>query len=116
MNSNLQASFKALADPTRRQILIGLSVGDMSIAEVAEQFDMTRAAVRKHLTILEQGELISIHTKGRERINRLEPEALKSIADWFSYFERFWDGKINSLKSAIENEKIKSNEKGANNV
>lgn len=104
MTADLQGCFRALADPTRRQILIDLSSKEMTIAEVADRFAITRGAVKKHLTILEQGKLISVHPKGRERINRLEPKALKSAADWFRYFDRFWDNYLANLQQVIETE------------
>ena len=101
----VQGAFRALADPTRRQILLHLSAGEMAIGEVADQFDITRAAVKKHLTILEEGKLISVHRKGRERINQLAPMGLKSVSDWLNFFSRFWDDRLGDLKIAIENEK-----------
>jgi DNA-binding transcriptional ArsR family regulator len=101
---NVQGAFRALADPTRRKILLHLGEQDMTIAEVAAQFDMTRAAVKKHLTILAEGDLISVHPKGRERINRLEPLALKSVADWLNHFNRFWDERLAQLQHAVEAE------------
>lgn len=100
----VQGAFRALADPTRRDILVFLSRQDMTIGEVAGRFDMTRAAVKKHLTILERGALISVHPSGREKINRLEPKGLKSVADWLNYFDRFWDERLHSLQNAIEEE------------
>lgn len=100
-----QPVFRALADPSRRKILSHLAQRDMTIAEVAENFDMTRAAVKKHLTILEQGNLISVTTQGRERINHLEPEALQSAADWINHFSQFWDTRLGALQSAINNHK-----------
>lgn len=106
MNMNMQGgeqgAFRALADPTRRKILMHLSDADMTIGEVSNHFEMTRAAVKKHLIILEKGNLISVHTKGRERINRLEPLAMKSVSEWLNYFSRFWDEKLGNLSSAIE--------------
>lgn len=74
----------------------------MTIGEVVDQFDMTRGAVKKHLTILEQGNLISVHVNGRERINKLEPRGLKSVAEWFNYFDKFWDVNLSNLKKVIE--------------
>ncbi|MGI9506364.1 MAG: ArsR/SmtB family transcription factor [Geminicoccaceae bacterium] len=97
-----QAAFRALADPSRRAILMHLSERDMSIGDVAEHFSMTRAAIKKHLTVLEEGRLISVHTQGRERINRLEPAGLKPIAGWIAYFEQFWDERLKSLENAID--------------
>ena len=73
----------------------------MTIGEVCTHFDMTRAAVKKHLTILEEGALISVHPRGRERINRLEPIALKNVADWLNHFNRFWDERLAQLQHAV---------------
>lgn len=98
----IQNTFRALADPSRRMMLKHMSKGDMTIGEVASHFDMTRAAVKKHLTVLEEGNLISVHPRGRERINRLEPLALKSVTDWLNYFSNFWDTKLDKLQIAVE--------------
>ncbi len=103
MTPDTQDSFKALADPTRRQILMQLSQQEMTIAEITDQFDMTRAAIKKHLTILEKGNLISVKTKGRERINSLETDGLKTVTDWLTYFDHFWDNKLNRLQTTIAN-------------
>ena len=103
MSADIQQSFKALADPTRRGILMHLSQRDMTIAEVTDQFDMTRAAIKKHLNILETGNLISVESKGRERVNKLETNGIKTITDWLNYFDQFWDNKLENLRQAIEN-------------
>jgi DNA-binding transcriptional ArsR family regulator len=100
--SDVQAVFRALADPTRRQILMDLSAQDMTIAQVSERFHITRSAVKKHLIILEQGGLISVHANGRERINQFEPAALQAAQEWLSTFEHFWDNKLSALKQAID--------------
>lgn len=102
MTSNEQLGFRALADPTRRQILHLLAKDDMTIGDVTENFQMTRAAVKKHLTILSDGNLISVQTMGRTRINRLNPDGLKQLFDWFGYFDAFWDARLETLKSEIE--------------
>lgn len=100
-----QLGFRALADPTRRDILRLLAQNDMTIAEVAENFQMTRAAVKKHLTILNDGNLITVRSSGRSRINTLNPDGLKQVVDWFSYFDAFWDTRLDALKSQIEKDK-----------
>lgn len=100
--SEVQFAFRALADPSRRAILKHLSEGEMTIGEVTERFDMTRAAVKKHLNVLEEGRLISVHPRGRERFNRLEPMALKSVADWLNFFSDFWDEKLHKLQAAVD--------------
>lgn len=97
-----QFTFRALADPTRRDILVLLRDRDLTIAEVAENFEMTRAAVKKHLTVLSDGGLITVRTSGRERINALNPHGIKPVVDWLTYFDIFWDDRLSSLKTAIE--------------
>lgn len=112
MNQNLQSSFKALADPTRRSILMYLSNQDMTVQELTNNFDMTRAAIKKHLTILEKGHLIKAHRQGRDRINHLDTLGMKSVTEWLNYFDQFWDERLNSLKTAIESNATKPNNKG----
>ncbi|PVH28185.1 ArsR/SmtB family transcription factor [Pararhodobacter oceanensis] len=97
-----QHAFRALADPTRRQILALLAQREMTIAEVAGHFDMTRAAVKKHLSILHDGALIETRAEGRTRVNALRPDGLKSVANWLGAFDIFWDERLAALKSAIE--------------
>lgn len=101
MNPDIQYSFKALADPTRRQILSHLSQQEMTIGEITVRFDMTRAAIKKHLNILEKGRLISVKTNGRERINSLEIEGLKTFSDWLSYFDQSCDIRLNHLQATV---------------
>lgn len=94
--------FRALADPTRRSILQLLANKDMTIAEVADNFQMTRAAVKKHLIILSEGNLISVQVDGRSRLNSLNVDGLKQVFDWFGYFDAFWDERLEKLKFEIE--------------
>lgn len=97
-----QNAFRALADPTRRRILAELATGDRTIANVADLFEMTRPAIKKHLTVLEDGGLIRVIPKGRERINQLIPEGMAPVLDWFQVFDVFWDDRLAALKNAIE--------------
>lgn len=99
-----QPVFRAIADPTRREIINLLALQDMSVGEVAQQFDMTRPAVAKHLGILKEADLITVHKDGRRNVNSLRPEALKTVADWLNYFDRFWDEKLAKLKQIVEEE------------
>jgi len=105
-NESVQGAFRALSDPTRRSILMLLAKDEMTIAEVSGHFEMTRAAVKKHLTILQEGELISVIPAGRERINRLEPVALKRVLDWLNYFNNFWDEKLSALQKSVERDEM----------
>ena len=102
MPDQTQSCFRALADPTRRDIVRMLSASDMSIAQLTDHFDMTRAAVKKHLTVLSDGGLITVQPRGRERINCLNPAGLAPVLSWLEYFDSFWDDKLADLKSTIE--------------
>lgn len=100
-----QPVFKALADPTRRAILSMLAEGDRPIGDIAAKFEMTRPAVAKHLAILKEGDLIKVEAIGRERINKLNPTALKTARDWLNHFDHFWNEKLTKLKQAVEEKK-----------
>jgi DNA-binding transcriptional ArsR family regulator len=102
MSSTTQTCFRALADPTRRNIVRMLAHSDMSIGQLTNHFDMTRAAVKKHLTVLSDGGLVTVEVRGRERINHLNPAGLTPVLSWLEYFDAFWDGKLAALKTAIE--------------
>ena len=100
-----QPAFRALSDPTRRDILCLLSEGEMTVAQVSERFDMTRAAVKKHLTVLSDGGLITVRPRGRERINSINTQGFAPVLNWFEYFDSFWNDRLSALKSAIEKDK-----------
>lgn len=102
MIPDAQSTFRALADPTRRDILGLLSQQDMTIGAVADCFDMTRPAVKKHLSVLEQGNLITITPRGRERINAINPDGFRAVETWLGVFDRFWDDRLSALKTAVE--------------
>jgi DNA-binding transcriptional ArsR family regulator len=101
-DDGLQPVFRALADPTRRRILRDLAREPASIADVASRFEISRPAVVKHLAILKEGGLIAVAPRGRERINVLQAEGLKSASEWLTFFDAFWDGKLAKLKHAVE--------------
>lgn len=101
MPPSLQPTFRALADPTRRDILRRLSAREMTLSEVTAFCTMTRAAVKKHLTVLQDGNLIHMRRQGRETISSLNPEGLRPVADWLSYFETFWDAQLGNLQDII---------------
>ncbi|MGA8322299.1 MAG: metalloregulator ArsR/SmtB family transcription factor [Xanthobacteraceae bacterium] len=98
----LDATFSALADPTRRAILARLSLGETSVTELAKPFDMSLPAVSKHLKVLERAGLI---TRGREaqwRPCRIEPKALKDIDDWLGDYRRFFEGSLDRLDDYLK--------------
>jgi len=94
--------FQAIADPTRRHILQLLALRNKPISLIAENFAISRTAVVKHLSILEQAELVSAQKKGREKIYTLHVEKLKELEDWLQYFDLFWDNKLAQLQNIVE--------------
>jgi DNA-binding transcriptional ArsR family regulator len=106
----LSATFAALADPTRRAILARLALGEASVSELAEPFDMSMPAVSKHLKVLENAGLI---TRGREaqwRPCKLEAAPLRDIAGWVETYRRFWEASFDRL-----DEYLKEVQKGEGN-
>lgn len=101
---NEQSTFRALADPTRRTILRLLNKQDMTIGALTDQLPMTRAAVKKHLGILEEGGLISIEAKGRERINRLKRESFAVVTEWVEGFEAPAEDRLAALRRSVARE------------
>ena len=93
----LSSTFSALADPTRRAILARLALGEASVTELAEPFEMSMPAISKHLKVLERAGLI---TRGREaqwRPCRLKPGPLKGVSDWVEHYRRFWTESFDRL-------------------
>lgn len=101
MSTILQPAFRALADPTRRDILRRLSAREMTIAEVTEHCAMTRAAVKKHLVILAEGNLIHMRRQGRETLSSLNAAGLKPVSDWLGFFDAFWDDRLGALAETL---------------
>ena len=93
----LSATFAALADPTRRAILARLALGETSVMELAEPFDMSLPAVSKHLKVLESAGLISRGREAQWRPCRIAPLSFKQADGWIGGFRRFWDEGFNRL-------------------
>lgn len=104
MTHATEGAFRALADPTRRAIVAMLAEQDLSVGAVAENFAMTRPAVKKHLRVLEDGRLITVIPRGRERINRLNPDGLDAVTGWLAEIDRFWSTRLARLKTELEKE------------
>jgi DNA-binding transcriptional ArsR family regulator len=108
----LSSTFSALADPTRRAILARLALGETSVTELAEPFDMSLPAVSKHLKVLERAGLI---TRGREaqwRPCRIEPGALKHVDEWLEHYRRFWHECLDRLEDYLLELQAKEKKRG----
>jgi DNA-binding transcriptional ArsR family regulator len=93
--------FSALADPTRRSILMRLMQGDASVAELAEPFAMSQPAVSKHLKVLETAGLISRSRVATSRYSHLEAQPLKEANEWMQKYKQFWNESFDRLDQAL---------------
>jgi DNA-binding transcriptional ArsR family regulator len=98
----LSTCFAALADPTRRAILAGLSKGEMTVGELAEPFAMSLPAISRHLKVLENSGLISRGRTAQKRPARLEPKAMQAAAAWFDEYRVFWDASFDRLDDYLK--------------
>jgi len=96
-SQRLDATFAALADPTRRAILARLASGDATVSELAEPFEMSGPAISKHLKVLERAGLISRGREAQWRPCRLVAAPLKDAADWLEEYRRFWEDSFDRL-------------------
>jgi DNA-binding transcriptional ArsR family regulator len=99
---NLDATFAALADPTRRAILARLARGETTVQQLAEPFAMSLPAISKHLKVLEHAGLISRSREAQWRPCRIEPRALKDVDDWLHHYRRFYDESFDRLDSYLK--------------
>src|SRR5215831_3908022 len=95
--SRLNATFLALADPTRRAILARLASGEASVNELAAPFEMSQPAISKHLKMLERAGLISRGRDAQRRPCRIEPKRLAEVSDWLERYRRFWERRFQHL-------------------
>lgn len=97
----LDRTFSALADPTRRAILARLALGETSVSELAEPFDISLPAVSRHLKVLEQAGLISRGRDAQWRPCRLEAAPLEDVAGWVERYRRFWDKSFDRMDAYL---------------
>ena len=99
--SALDATFAALADPTRRAILARLAEGDASVSELAEPFDMSQPAISKHLKVLEEAGLVRVGRDGRRRPRRFDPEPLTEARSWIEHHREIWEENFRRLDALL---------------
>ena len=98
----LDATFAALADPTRRAILAKLATGEASVMELAKPFDMSQPAISKHLRVLEKAGLISRGQDAQRRPRRLEVKPLGEAIDWLERYRKIWQANFQRLDSLLD--------------
>ncbi len=109
---HLDATFAALADPTRRAILARLASGEASVTELAAPFAMSQPAISKHLKVLERAGLISHGVDAQRRPRRLEAQPLAEATEWLEGYRQFWEGSFQRLDALLDEMKTKGKKRG----
>jgi DNA-binding transcriptional ArsR family regulator len=108
----LSMTLSALADPTRRGLLARLSLGEATVGELAEPYDMSLAAVSKHLKVLENAGLVSRGKTAQYRPCRLDAKPMQEAADYLDLYRRFWEGNFSRLDALLKEMKADETEEG----
>ena len=101
VENDLNRVFHALGDPTRRAILDRLAEEEATVSHLSRPFDLSLAAVSKHLGVLERAGLVTREARGRERVCRINPAALADARSWLEFHERFWAGRLDALEALV---------------
>ena len=103
MQSNITKLFKAIADPTRREIFHALVVTSsaLTITQISNQFDMSRQGVTKHIKILNDAGLVSMKSEGRSHLCFADPKPLQEVNKWVKFYEQFWDTSLDNLEDYL---------------
>jgi len=102
-----EATFSALADPTRRAVLDLLRKGRQPAGQIAQAFPISRPAISKHLRLLRRAHLVNEHREGRNRFYHLNPEPLRVVDSWLEQYRSFWSTSLANLKAFVETEYAK---------
>jgi DNA-binding transcriptional ArsR family regulator len=100
--NDLNQTFTALADPTRRAILARLAKGETTVGELSRPFDISAPAISRHLKVLESAALITNERRGKQRFCQLRPDALVPVAQWIASQREFWTGSLDRLDARIK--------------
>ena len=111
----LDATFAALADPTRRAILTRLASGEASVTELAEPFAMSQPAISKHLRVLERAGLVLRRRDAQRRPRRLEAKPLADATEWLERYRQFWEGTFQRLDALLDELKTDAKKRGPTN-
>ena len=103
MSYRIDDVFSAIADSSRRKILMLLADEELTVNSITEEFKMSRPAISKHLKVLLKSNLVIPRQEGRERYYSLNVEPLNQVRNWLKFYDKFWDSKLKALKNYVEN-------------
>lgn len=110
-NDSLSQTLAAMADPTRRAILLRLAEGEARITQIAEPMEMSLNAVSKHVQVLERAGLVRRDVRGREHFCHLEPQPLREVVSWITANRKFWDDRLDGLEEHLISKDSANNQK-----
>lgn len=99
---NLDSVFGSLADPTRRDILKQVAAGPLTISEIAKSYNLTFAAISKHLKVLESAHLIIKKKRGKERIVQISPQTFRQATEYLEHYEFLWNQRFDALDKLLK--------------
>src|SRR4051794_20783624 len=102
VSDHLSSTFSALADPTRRAILAKLALGDASVAELAEPFEISVRAVSKHIAVLERAGLVIRGRDAQKRPSRLLVAPLRDVDDWLGFYRKLWEKRFDRMEDMLK--------------
>ena len=111
-----EATFNALADPTRRAVLDLLRQGSQPAGRIAQAFPVSRPAISKHLRLLRRAHLVQERRQGRHRFYHLNPAPLKAVDSWLEHYRVFWTASLTNLKAFVETEYAKESKSPGKNI
>lgn len=106
VDHRLDATFKALSDPTRRGMIAALMSGEKPITELAEPYRMSLAGAAKHVGVLARAGLIERRKSGRQQLCRIKVETLREASDWLDQWEQFWSNRLDALEAELKRDLI----------
>lgn len=106
---NLDVTFSALADPTRRAVLARLALGESTVGELARPFNVSLPAISRHLRVLEAASLIVRERRGKHRVCRLDARAMAGASQWLDFYSKFWNESFDRLDKHLKHNKGSSN-------
>ena len=105
-NISLNQTYAAIADPTRRAILVRLMQSEARVTELAEPFDISLNAISKHLRVLERAQLVRRRIKGRDHYLSVNIEPLQEAAKWIETYQKFWEERVDALETFLVKKRI----------
>lgn len=101
IEAQLDSVFRALGDPTRRHMMAELALGEKTVTQLAEPFDMSLAAASKHIKVLESAGLLQRQVNGRVHVCRINAQPLGRVNEWLHHYEKFWSSRLDVLEHLL---------------